>query len=122
MITCEQCRHLRGISWYTDNVLYTKEWVCDNGRKINKLDDPCPEGEKIRFNDWIQWAEQDPRLEDHYFYLVSDKQYATPMKAMYHDDCLERFDVFTHSGTDSVYFNDERITAWMPLPKKYEET
>ena len=68
---------------------------------------------------WNEWVEDDTRLEDHYFYLVVDKEYGTPMKAKYHDD-VPHFEIYgaTKSNLvrECVYFFENRITHWMPLP------
>lgn len=67
---------------------------------------------------WTPWKEHDDRLRDHYYYLVTHKDYGTPMKAWYHKD-VDRFDILSVDGGDSAYIWDDKITAWMELPEKY---
>lgn len=70
-----------------------------------------------------EWFEDD-RLQDHYFYLVAHKKFATPMKAKYHDDGGMRHfqimsvsnDICTRHNFDNVYSWDDSITHWMELP------
>lgn len=70
-----------------------------------------------------EWFEDD-RLQDHYFYLVAHKKFATPMKAKYHDDGGMRHfqimsasnDICTRHNFDDVYSWDDSITHWMELP------
>lgn len=70
-------------------------------------------------NQWIPWKEFDGRLKDHYFYLVTHRAYATPMKAKYHID-MDCFEIINAPHT-RVYTWDDLITAWMDLPEVYRE-
>lgn len=77
---------------------------------------------KLIFDDEGNWSH--PDLEDHYFYLVAHKKFATPMKAKYHDDgdlrCFQIMsvsnDICTRHNFDDVYPWDNDITHFMDLP------
>lgn len=96
--------------------------------KIVKEDDELI----IKSNDWIPLTQEvvDMDLKDHWFYLIADKRFKTPMKAMFHADSLAHFQIVSRSidsasMDDIVYVYDlERdygteectITHYMELP------
>lgn len=74
---------------------------------------------KLIFDEEGFWSHTD--LEDHYFYLVAHKKFATPMKAKYHDECYGgRFEILSGSWRTGeikdVCSWDEDITHFMDLP------
>lgn len=71
--------------------------------KIVKEDDELI----IKSNDWIPLTQEvvDTELKDHWFYLVADKRFKTPMKAMFHADSLAHFQIVSRS-IDSASMND----------------
>jgi len=96
--------------------------------KIVKEDDELI----IKSNDWIPLTHEavDNDLKDHWFYLVADKRFGTPMKALFHLDPLAHFEIVSTSkfnNNDIVYVYDlagdwspQRdacpITHYMELP------
>lgn len=64
-------------------------------------------------------------LEDHNYYLVTHKDYATPMKAKWHEGCDEHWEIFVGMGrpNEIVYTWDEdcKVIAWMEIPEIYNE-
>lgn len=67
--------------------------------------------------EWNTWAEHDDRLKDNYYYLVTHKDYDTPMKAKYHGN-VPRFDILGGNNEVALFF-DGTVTAWMELPDIY---
>lgn len=63
--------------------------------KIVKEDDELI----IKSNDWIPLTQEavDDNLKDHWFYLVADKRFKTPMKAIFHADSLAHFEIVSRS-------------------------
>ncbi len=74
-------------------------------------------------------------LLDHYYYLVTHRDYKTPMKAKWHDGMDEHWEVFgcarkdefehviAHDLTEVWYPWDScnPIVAWMEMPYTYKE-
>lgn len=62
-------------------------------------------------------------LQDHYYYLVTHKDYATPMKAKWHEGCDEHWEIFVGMGrpNEIVYTWDKdcKVIAWMEMPEIY---
>lgn len=78
----------------------------------------------------MEWNAYDPskgdeRLNDHHYYLVSHKDFGTPMKAKYHSELGGIWEVFIGRGQLNGFVNpwDDPypIDAWMKLPEKYGE-
>ena len=72
--------------------------------------------------EWIKIDEDSIKnLKDHYFYLVADKRYCTPMKAKYHED-YPQFELLSQRRTDNqtscvcLLEDDCTITHYMELP------
>ena len=68
-------------------------------------------------------------LRDHYFYLVTHKEYKTPMKAKWHDEgCWQVFGETkpnprpdcTITGYYYDWEEEHPIVAWMDLPDIYQ--
>ena len=53
---------------------------------------------------WLKTSENQDKLKDHYFYLVTHTDYGTPMKAKYHDDIGGYFEIFNR-GTFTEFIN-----------------
>ena len=62
-------------------------------------------------------------LEDHKYYLVTHKDYVTPMKAKWHEGCDEHWEIFVGMGrpNEIEYTWDEycKVIAWMEMPEIY---
>lgn len=82
--------------------------------------------------EWIPLSpdspDNDDRLEDHFFYLVADKRYGTPMKAKYHDEgyfqILSQYHYSTQNADVWSWEFGDVITHYMQLPElpwKYEK-
>lgn len=61
-------------------------------------------------------------LKDHYFYLVLDKRFGTPMKAKYHDDMGGYFELVSLvKARDTVFidflFGERDIDWFMEMPE-----
>lgn len=78
-------------------------------------------GEKI----WKEFDLDNEELQDHYFYLVAHKDYGTPMKAKWHQDCPPTFQVYIGGGKCDEYIDElsnyhaeenKKITHWCKLP------
>lgn len=112
---------------WEDNVIFLDGSV---NCKIVKEDDELI----IKSNDWIPLTQEavDMDLKDHLFYLVADKRFGTPMKALFHSDPLAHFQIVSTSielasMDDIVYVYDLAgdyssegdtcpITYYMELP------
>lgn len=65
---------------------------------------------------WIN-IENEDKLVDHYWYLIAHKDYATPMKAIYHSD-FPHFVFATSNGHCRVsYIYEGKVTHYMELPE-----
>lgn len=79
-------------------------------------------------------AGRDQGLIDHHYYLVTHRDYNTPIKAKWHDGMDEHWEVFgcaryddvgkTVLGMDEIEFwypwdYDNPIVAWMEMPYVY---
>ena len=76
-------------------------------------------------SNWHKYpSDDDSLLKDHYFYLVTHKDFGTPMKAKYHSD-VEEFEVYIGGINNNEYWQpwdpDNPIIAWMELPDIYKE-
>ena len=89
---------------------------------INAIRKGTPYGEWIKID-----KDSIKNLEDHYFYLVADKRYCTPMKAKYHED-YPQFELLSQRRTDNqtscvcLLDDDCTITHYMELsdmPSEY---
>ena len=78
-------------------------------------------GEKI----WKEFDLDNEELQDHHFYLVAHKDYGTPMKAKWHQDCTPTFQVYIGGGKCDEYIDElsnyhaeenKKITHWCKLP------
>lgn len=78
-------------------------------------------GEKI----WREFNLDNEELQDHHFYLVAHKDYGTPMKAKWHQDCPPTFQVYIGDGKCDEYIDElsnyhaeenKKITHWCKLP------
>ena len=78
-------------------------------------------GEKI----WKEFDLDNEELQDHHFYLVAHKDYGTPMKAKWHQDCPPTFQVYIGGGKCDEYIDElsnyhaeenKKITHWCKLP------
>lgn len=78
---------------------------------------------KCKTNIWNKFVWDDvSQLKDHYYYLVTDKRYKTPMKAKWHNDNGGIWEIITGTGKDYIYSWDEKsVLAWMELPECYSE-
>lgn len=65
--------------------------------------------------EWLPLNENKDLLKDHYWYLVAHSDYKTPMKAKYHND-VPHFVLSTHSGEETTYIFENKISHFMPLP------
>lgn len=87
-----------------------------------------------RLNKWVSMEDciDMDLLDDHFYYLVSHKDYKTPMKAKFHKDCSGyHFEVCTmegaiiewiYTGPDEYKFGEEwNITHVMNLPDMPKE-
>lgn len=68
------------------------------------------------------------QLQDHYYYLVTHKNYKTPMKAKWHSENGGCWEVLGCWGGDFHQFSDydyswdnHVVLAWMDLPDIYRE-
>lgn len=65
------------------------------------------------------------RLKDHHWYLITHKDYETPIKAKFHLGGLQHFTWYNGGGIwcCSYYIEgyDNEVLAWMPLPDPYKE-
>lgn len=78
----------------------------------------------------MDWNKTD-ELKDHWFYLVTHKDYKTPMKAKWHSEdggCWEIRGcpamsgmIFYTSRYDYSIDTEHYVTAWMELPDIYKE-
>ncbi len=78
----------------------------------------------------MDWNKTD-ELKDHWFYLVTHKDYKTPMKAKWHCEdggcwkirgCPAMSGmIFYTSRYDYSYDTEHYVTAWMELPDIYKE-
>lgn len=104
----------------------TDEW-CTDCKEYDQEKHCCPRFNRVirqavSEQKWIPWdIEDDPRLKDHHYYLVTHTAYSTPMKAKYHDD-VPHFEIMGVSvkNTDTAYFWEKTVTAWMDLPETYQ--
>lgn len=88
----------------------------------------------IEESQWIPLTQEAvDDLKDHWFYLVADKRFGTPMKAMFHSDPLDHFQIVSTSiesasMDDIVYVYDLAgdygpegdtcpITHYMEMPR-----
>ena len=74
-----------------------------------------------RLQEWITIEAGENSLEDHYWYLIVHKDYETPMKAKYHDDCTPHFTFYDAKGERATYLFEDKITHYMKLPEFPEE-
>lgn len=79
----------------------------------------------IEENQWIPLTQEvvDMDLKDHHFYLVADKRFGTPMKALFHSDSLAHFEIVSTSKANDSHivcvYDLARgcpITHYMELP------
>lgn len=61
-----------------------------------------------------------PELQDHFYYLVTDTRFETPMKAKWHSDAGGRWDILgVPNGLRNCFYTfdeDCPIIAWCELP------
>ena len=73
---------------------------------------------------WLKTSENQDKLQDHYFYLVTHVDYGTPMKAKYHDDIGGFFEIFSR-GTFTEFINPIlypcKCKYFMELPEMPED-
>ena len=60
--------------------------------------------------------DREEMLEDHNFYLIAHKEYKTPMKAKYHQDCMPHFTFSVCGKEEYAYLYEGKITHFMFLP------
>ena len=69
---------------------------------------------------WLRTSENQDKLIDHYFYLVTHPDYGTPMKAKYHDDLGGYFEIVS-GKKESIYVNPIFVKCkckyFMPTPE-----
>lgn len=75
---------------------------------------------------WLRTSENQDKLIDHYFYLVTHADYGTPMKAKYHDDMGGYFEILSVDKKIPVeYVNSilskSKIKYFMPMPEMPED-
>lgn len=72
---------------------------------------------------WLKTSENQDKLIDHYFYLVTHCDYGTPMKAKYHDDAGGYFELLTYECgkfcefINPIFQHSCRCKYFMPLPE-----
>lgn len=71
---------------------------------------------------WLKTSENQDKLQDHYFYLVTHADYGTPMKAKYHDDMCGYFEIKSSDKKIPVEYVDpilskSKIKYFMPMPE-----
>lgn len=84
---------------------------------------PLKFGEEVDVLGNPMW-ELDDRLEDHYYYLVVHKAFATPMKAKFHMDTCPYFEILSYNykrlenwhNFENVYQWDDSITHFALMP------
>ena len=89
-----------------------REYVSDN------VKDDCLSPAYV----WNKFSPDDERLKDHYFYLISHKNYDTPIKAKWHEEgyWTEPFTMETLYWRHDEDTRDN-VSAWTYLPEKYKE-
>ena len=69
---------------------------------------------------WLLISENIDKLKDHYFYLVTHKDYGTPMKAKYHDDLGGYFELINYKR-ETEYINqilgESKCKYFMEMPE-----
>lgn len=83
----------------------------------------------------MDWNKTD-ELKDHCFYLVTHKDYKTPMKAKWHSDAGGIWEIrgcpVVYTGIDDdvtaftsryefAWDDDHLVLAWMEMPELYKE-
>ena len=73
---------------------------------------------------WLKTSENQDKLQDHYFYLVTHSDFGTPLKAKFHDDLGGYFE-FRGYDIDNEFvdpiFRDSKCKYFMELPEMPED-
>ena len=69
---------------------------------------------------WHKMPDDENLLEDHYWYLIAHRDFATPMKAKYHGEPFPYFEMYYEGGRCVSYLYDGAVKYWTELPEMPE--